>query len=241
MVAVSPTTTRPHDLANLRDLGGLPTGDGGRTRVGVLWRSDAPLADDTTRGLDGVWPPPTVLDLREPTELRGAPHPLAALGSRVTSIPLVGALAPGDRERGLTGELGIDRLYLLMLDTAAAWLPRIVHLAAREPGPVLVHCAAGKDRTGVVVALLLRAAGVTREAVAADFAVTNHHRARLRDRLVAQGTVDADVDPARVGVTPAHLEAVLDRVGTDPVGLLRTAGVDDGDLAAWCDRLLGAS
>lgn len=238
---MSSLTARPRDLANLRDLGGLPTEDGGRTRAGVLWRSDAPLADDTTRGPDGgAWPPPTVLDLREPVELR-APHPLAALGSTVTSMPLIGALAPGDRERGRTGGLGVDELYLLMLDTAAAWLPDLVHLAAHGPAPVLVHCAAGKDRTGVVVALLLRAAGVTREAVADDFALTNTHRTPLRDRLVAQGAVDADVDAERIGVTPAHLEAVLDRIGTDPAALLRPAGVDDGDVAAWRDRLLGPS
>jgi protein-tyrosine phosphatase len=238
---VSSTTARPEDLANLRDVGGLPTVDGRRTRPGVLWRSDAPLAGDVTLGPDGHgWPPGSVVDLRHAAELP-APHPLPAVGSTLTTLPVMDALAPDDRARGHDGSLPIAELYLRMLDIAEAWLPELVAVAAHGPAPVLVHCAAGKDRTGVSVALLLRIAGVTREAILADFAETNRHFAPLLERLVAQGRVDRDVDHRMIGVVPADLEAVLDRLEPDPWDLPRAAGVPESDLVAWRDRLLGAT
>jgi hypothetical protein len=229
-------------LANLRDVGGLPTLDGRRTRPGVLWRSDAPLADDAARGPEGrAWPPGSVVDLRNPEELDGRPHPLAE-AAELTPLPLIQALAPGVLMRGAPPERrqrrGLDELYLLLIRTGEAWMPDLVRVAAHGPGPLLVHCAAGKDRTGVAVALLLRAAGVTRDAVAADFAATNDHRLALRDRLALQGTLEPDTDPGRVGVEPAHLEAVLDLLDDDPRAPLRDAGVPQADLDAWRARLI---
>jgi protein-tyrosine phosphatase len=233
-------------LANLRDLGGLPTDDGGRTRPGVLWRSDAPLAGDATdHGPGGLaWPSGCVVDLRNPEELDGRAHPLVDLGAELTELPLIRALAPDVLMRAAPPEQrqrrGLDELYLLLARTGEAWLPPVVRVAAYGPGPLLVHCAAGKDRTGVAVALLLRAAGVARDAVAADFAATNDHRLALRDRLAAQGTLDPSTDPARIGVTPAHLEPVLDLLDDDPRGPFRAAGVPDADLDAWRARLVDA-
>jgi protein-tyrosine phosphatase len=234
-------------LANLRDVGGMPTVDGGRTRPGVLWRSDAPLAGDaTTRGPGGLtWPPATVVDLRNPEELDGTRHPLVDLGAELLSLPLIQALAPGVLMRGAPPERrqrkGLDELYMLLVRTGEAWMPALVHAAAHGPGPLLVHCAAGKDRTGVAVALLLRAAGVPRDAVAADFAATNARRVALRDRLAVQGALTPDTDPSRVGVDPAHLEPVLDLLDADPRGPLRRAGVPESDLDAWRARLVDAA
>ena len=87
---------------------------------------------------------------------------------------------------------------------------------------------------------LADAAGVTREAVAADFAATNRSRRALHDRLVAQGALEPLPDPESVGVVPAHLDAVLDVLDGDPADLARRAGVPEADLAGWRDRLLGA-
>jgi protein-tyrosine phosphatase len=231
-------------LANLRDVGGMPTVDGGRTRPGVLWRSDAPMAGDTTVHGPGelAWPPGSVVDLRNPEELDGRPHPLVALGSELTPLPLIQALAPGVLMRGAPPDRqqrrGLDELYLLLFRIGHAWLPSLARVAAYGPGPLLVHCAAGKDRTGVAVALLLRAAGVTRDAVAADFDATNDHRIALRDRLVTQSAAPPDADPAKVGVDLAHLEPVLDLLDEDPRAPFRDAGVPDADLDAWRARLV---
>jgi hypothetical protein len=233
-------------LANLRDVGGLPTVDGGRTRPGVLWRSDAPQAGDATEHGPGglAWPPGSVVDLRNPEELDGRPHPLVDLGAELTPLPLIQALAPGVLMRDAPPERrqhkGLDELYLLLVRIGEAWLPPLMRVAAHGPGPLLVHCAAGKDRTGVAVALLLRAAGVRRDAVAADFAATNDHRLALRDRLAAQGALDPATDPERVGVTPAHLEPVLDLLDDDPRAPFHDAGVPEADLEAWTARLVGA-
>ncbi|MEJ2860936.1 tyrosine-protein phosphatase [Actinomycetospora flava] len=239
--ASTPDLVVPHSprLSNLRDVGGMPTLDGGRTRPGVLWRSDAPLEGDTTEGPGGLpWPPGSVIDLRNPIELP-AVHPLPALGSELTTLSLIASLAPAEQARGRRGELDAGELYLLLVESiGATWLPQLVGIAAYGPGPLLVHCAAGKDRTGVAVALLLRAAGVDRSTVAADFAATNDHRAALRDRLVAQGAIDASVEASRIGVTPEHIEPVLDLLDDDPWAPLRDAGVPDADLAAWRARLV---
>lgn len=236
----APSTDVARHLANLRDVGGMPTVDGGRTRAGVLWRGDAPLAGDATdQGPGGLpWPPGSVVDLRNPVELRDAPHPLVELGAELTPLPLVEALAPAERARGERGELGTDELYLLLVGIGEAWLPPLLRVAAHGPGPLFVHCAAGKDRTGVAVALLLRAAGVRRDAVAADFAASNDHRVALRDRLVVQGTLDPAIEPDRVGVRPAHIEPVLDLVDDDPSAPFREAGVPEADLEAWRARLV---
>jgi protein-tyrosine phosphatase len=235
---------RKGHLANLRDVGGLPTLDGGVTRPGVLWRADAPMPDDLTSAADTpgglVWPPGSVVDLRNPSEFTG-PHPLIARGSQVTALPLIESLAPDARARGRRGELTTEEMYLLLLDIGAAWLPQLVSVAAHGPGPLLVHCAAGKDRTGVAVALLLRAAGVDRATVTADFAATNARRRALCDRLVAQGMVGDDIPAEEIGVDPAHLEPVLDLLDDDPRAPLRAAGVPDEDLDAWRARLVDAT
>ncbi|GAA4934400.1 protein tyrosine/serine phosphatase [Actinomycetospora succinea] len=237
----TPDLVVPHhpSLANLRDVGGMPTIDGGRTRPGVLWRGDAPLEGDETQGPGGLaWPPGSVIDLRNPTELP-AVHPLPALGAELTSLPLISSLAPAEQARGRAGELDAGELYLLLVQTIGeVWLPQLVGVAAYGPGPLFVHCAAGKDRTGVAVALLLRAAGVDRATVAADFAATNSHRAALRDRLVAQGAIDPSVEASRIGVTPEHIEPVLDLLDDDPRAPLRAAGVPDADVDAWRARLV---
>lgn len=73
-------------------------------------------------------------------------------------------------------------------------MPDLVRIAAHGPGPLLVHCAAGKDRTGVTVAVLLAVAGVPREVVAANYLATNHVLDRLDGDPVGW-CVDQGVDP----------------------------------------------
>lgn len=231
-----PRTAPPSSLVNLRDVATLlPPADRLLT-PGVLWRSEAPQVDDDPPGAT-PWPPATAVDLREPAELRGLEHPLARLGTRIVDLPLAAVLAPAEQARLRAHELELAELYLRLLERADAWLPRLVHLVATAPAPILLHCAAGKDRTGVTVALLLRLAGVPDDAVLADYLATADVLEALVPRL---GLVDEDGRPVPgrlIDVTEAGIRTVLERLGDDPVAFHRDHGVADDDIDRWRDRI----
>ncbi|MBX6389705.1 MAG: tyrosine-protein phosphatase [Frankia sp.] len=238
-------------LVNLRDVGGLPTSAGGQTRPGVLYRSEAPRPGDAVPDTVPVWPPRTVIDLRSGMERDE--HPLAGNGTQVHVVPLLGEQLAGDAEQArsaLSG--GLQTLYLAMLEHCAPGLVEVLRLAAGAPGPVLVHCAVGKDRTGVSVALLLRAAGVTRQAVLADYLATGPnmpgvlrrlgYRAVLPDQMldVVPGSQEA-LRRELAAVNLAAATAVLDVVDSHPggaAGWLLSHGAEDDTLAAWQSRIL---
>jgi len=223
---------------NIRDVAGLPTVDGRRTRPGILLRGDAPFADDGPAapgwppGL--AWPPGVAVDLRSDREL-DHPYPLAGATTHWVHLPLVDGLAPDLLARGRENRLEPGELYLGLLDAAHAWLPTMLDAVVDGPHPVLVHCAAGKDRTGVAIAVLLRLAGVTRAAVDADFARTNARRVGLQRRLERRGALRPGVVPAGdVGVRREQILGVLDRLdGEGAQGVAAAAGVPDERVEQW--------
>ena len=224
--------------ANLRDVRGLRTDDGRIVRRGVLYRSEVPRSPDAATDTDvAVWPPATVIDLRSPAEFAG-PHPLAAV-ARVHSVPLGTELAPALAAEQ-TGDDDLAVAYHHLARDAADEIARIVTLVASGPGPVLVHCTAGKDRTGIVVAVLLRAVGVRRADVVADYLRTEANLPRLWATLHAAG-IPAPRNRALSGVQREALESVLDEVEGAPggtAGWLAAHGVPDADLRLLADRLL---
>jgi 3',5'-cyclic-AMP phosphodiesterase len=160
---------------NLRDLGGYPTEDGRTTRWRTLFRSDAlhRLSADAQAELLGLGLR-TVIDLRHERELADCPNVFAASQAvRYVNVPLLSgrSAVPDNAPSWVTPTL--SEIYRTIVDQCG---PRLaaVFAALTEPGalPGLVHCTAGKDRTGVIVALALRLAGVPAETVAADYAVT---------------------------------------------------------------------
>lgn len=222
----------PVDLPNLRDVAGLATVDGRTVRPGILLRSALPAADDTVPA-DLAWPPAVVIDLRSPFELRHG-HPLAHLEVRVVNLPLLEALRPGVHNSD-----SLAALYHLVLDEAAHLLVDVVREVAHADGPVLVHCAAGKDRTGVSVALVLRLLGVPHEDVVGDYLLTEHARAAIDARL------HRDVEPlypvSYYLVVPEAIEAVLEVWDAHPGGVegwFVEAGGDAEVLARLRDRML---
>jgi len=230
--------------ANLRDVRGLRTEDGRIVRRGVLYRSEVPRSgrvEGADLGVWGVpvWPPVDVIDLRTPAEHTG-PHVLDAPGTTVHSIPMGAGLAPA-LAAVQTSDLDLTAAYL-QLTRAAAKIAHIADLVASSDGPVLVHCTAGKDRTGVVVAVLLRAVGVRRTDIVADYLRTEANLPRLRDALHAAG-IPSPRNRALGGVQVSALEAVLDEVdaaaGGAP-GWLAAHGVDGAILRRLSARLLGA-
>jgi protein tyrosine/serine phosphatase len=161
---------------NVRDLGGLPTEDGSVTRHGAVVRSD-----NVRRLTDAGWQAlaehgvRTVVDLRWAEEL--AEDPPREVPIDVVHVSLFGNLDQGyyddlgERLSGLTDPADLTReSYLEFLERYRDNLVRAVTAVARAArGGVVVHCAAGKDRTGLVSALLLRLAGVGVDEIAADY------------------------------------------------------------------------
>jgi protein tyrosine/serine phosphatase len=245
---------------NVRDVGGLPTVDGRTTRSGVLVRADN-LQDLTPEDVDllrghGVR---TVLDLRTSAEheITGA-GPLRSTDVRHVHLDLIphGFDARDDDlvEKAIPHEDAgdgpdstyMDHFYIDYVNHA----PQAVATALRtiaDPrnGAVLVHCAAGKDRTGVVVALALSLVGVTRQAVVDDYVRSDERIMAVRERLLGTDLYREDMErrtPESLRVHGANMERFLDRVDATyggVHGLAMTVGVDEETVARLARRLLG--
>jgi protein-tyrosine phosphatase len=182
------------ELLNARDLGGYPTTDGKSTRWRSLLRADdlAQLTDPGVRALEdyGVC---TILDLRWPEEAAHYPSPVAAALPRVR-YERISLLTHTEDEWRLRSRDVVKELWkCAVLEHVRYELHRVLSfIAAASPEPLLFHCVAGKDRTGLVAALLLALADVTPEAIAHDYAVSADN---LREGYLRRY---ADADPARI-------------------------------------------
>ena len=255
MEGVTTAASRWLDLegtANSRDLGGLPLEGGGATAAGVLLRSDnlQDLSPAAVRRLVDDLGVAVVVDLRTGVEVElEGPGPLVEDGrveirhrdlyAEVGQMTDAGAF-PWIAARGRTGEEApAVAAYLGYLrdrpDSILAALRDIAH----APGAVLVHCAAGKDRTGVSVALVLRLLGVPHDDVVGDYLLTEHARAAIDARL------HRDVEPlypvSYYLVVPEAIEAVLQVWDEHPGGVegwFVDAGGDAEVLERLRDRML---
>jgi protein-tyrosine phosphatase len=169
--------------SNVRDLGGWPTSDGRRVRFGRVFRSAALTGlterDAAVLAATGLR---TVCDLRGTREAKAAPSALGGLpGVRVRSLPIEPSVGASLRDlvatRDATGEDVLTVMKRAYLAYALEWSHRyraIFELLQDEGAlPLLLHCSAGKDRTGFGAALILTALGVPREAVREDYLASN--------------------------------------------------------------------
>ncbi|HXZ60892.1 MAG TPA: tyrosine-protein phosphatase [Steroidobacteraceae bacterium] len=167
-------------LLNARDLGGCPTLDGGRTRWRSLLRGDD-LAQLNTAGLRALadYGIETVIDLRWRAEVERHPSPIPAALPQV-HYRQVSLLTPSEDEwRERSVDATKELWNCVVLEQVRLELREVLRaIAAAAPGPLLFHCIAGKDRTGLVAALLLALAEVLPEAIAHDYALSS---ANLRD------------------------------------------------------------
>ena len=240
---------------NVRDLGGLPTEDGGRTRFGVVVRSDniRQLTDAGWRALadHGVT---RIVDLRWPEEL-------ADDQPRDVDIDVVHVSVLGPNLDGDPGYIAYLDAHLDSVDDAAehhAWsyldfLERyrdrfgqaLAAVADADDGAVVVHCMGGKDRTGLVAALLLRNAGVSRGDIGRDYALSGDNLARFREQWLSSARDDAERwRREKLMQTPAHaMERVLaqveERYGS-VAGYMRAAGRTDEQIERLRERLVAA-
>jgi len=230
-------------LVNLRDLG-----DGGPLPVsGMLLRSDAPLSGDRSPDL-AAWPPGTVIDLRGAAE-RWEPHPLADT-ARVIELPLLGGGSRhGSQSRPLRWPDRLADMYLRMVEPPLSdRLVEAITVIAESAPPVLVHCSAGKDRTGVTVALTLRLVGVDHEAILDDYLLTDRAmpavlaRMRTTVREATEGTAMA-TPPPHIAATPreamAELLEAVDAYDGGATGWFLARGGSAETLELLRTRLLG--
>ena len=195
-------------VSNFRDLGGLPLLDGGRTRDGRLLRS-ATLKSLTDTGIDQLrrYPVTNIIDLRTGSEHRLDPEPRVE-GVRINKVPLTGgetartvrhALAAGDE---IHARNILHDMYVSMIDREGDSIGQAVSVTAdalsTDDGAVLIHCTAGKDRTGLVIALILETVGVHREAIIQDYAASEAQLsgAWLDEMLTAIERVGISLDQA---------------------------------------------
>jgi protein-tyrosine phosphatase len=225
---------------NVRDLGGLPTEDGRQTLGGRLLRADN-LQDlspaDVAKLVQDIGVT-TVVDLRSSAELASeGPAPLDAVpGVRHAHHPVIPELGSAtDAVAGaLLTRIGQDRSrfpddptcghYLGYLEDRPDQVVAALQTIARDPGAALVHCAAGKDRTGVVVALALTAVGVRPDAVIADYAATGDRIEAILSRLRKSRTYARDIDsqPAVPHVArPETMAAFLQQMDARYGGVVR--------------------
>jgi protein-tyrosine phosphatase len=196
---------------NLRDLGGYPAA-GGTVRWRTLLRSDAlHRLDDAGRAALAGLGLRTVIDLRTEQEVEAAPSALAGTGARTFHIPLFSdaAISRLPPERAA--------IYRYMIDDCAAAIAEAVgRLCASDALPGLIHCTAGKDRTGLVVALVLDVIGVPDEFIAADYAMSAAYldpaTAQAIRRVRAASGVGRWLDLGALGASPQVITTALARV-----------------------------
>jgi protein-tyrosine phosphatase len=179
---------------NVRDIGGYLTRDGRSIRWRTLFRADSlhRLTEDGQAHLLGAGLR-TIVDLRRDEELALAPNVFAASDQvRYVWVSLAPNPTSADAPRELTPD-SLARTYRAIVDGRQAELREVLRALA-QPGalPGLVHCTAGKDRTGIVVALLLALAGVDHATIADDYALTatyltDEYFADARGRAEAAG------------------------------------------------------
>jgi protein-tyrosine phosphatase len=164
-------------VTNVRDVGGIPTADG-RIRSGVLLRSGQ-LSGATAAGAAELRARVRhIVDLRDGEEVAAEPSEID--GPDTTHLPLF----LGSVRSFFESDTSLDDLYLHLLEESSERLVAAIRIIAAGE-PTLVHCTVGKDRTGVTVALALSAVGAEREAVIADYALTESQLPAQRSQRIA--------------------------------------------------------
>jgi len=232
-------------LLNVRDLGGHPTEDGGETRYDSIIRADS-VRQLSDRGWAALvdYGIKTIVDLRADEELEADPP--AQLPVEVLHIPFFETDTEEWKE--VEAELeeaaraapnvaaATEAVYLIFLEHFGRNVAAAIRAVANAPeGGVVIHCAGGKDRTGLVTALLLHLAGVGIDEIAGDYALSEERLRPRHEQWFAEAESDEELERLkRVSQTPAEsIEGVfveLERRYGSVEGYLRQAGLTEDEL-----------
>lgn len=222
---------------NFRDLGGYPTADGRCLRWRTLFRSDAlhALSPADVRQLTEIGLS-DVVDLRSSFELANEGRgPLEREPIAFHHTPLF----DGDPKAGNSSapaNLSLGDRYLGLMLVGQKKIANVVRILAAARGGAVYHCAAGKDRTGVISAVLLGALGVPDDLIVADYALSAERIDAIIARVMSmKGYEDAlrHMPEDTLHARPETMEKVVAEVGArygSMEGYLRDAGVDDSVL-----------
>jgi protein-tyrosine phosphatase len=260
-----PSSSAEPDLTgvrNFRDVGGLPTVDGRRVRYGRLFRSghlahatESDTAFFNSLGLH------TVFDFRNAADQKLEGPDVDLTGVRNVNIPLSdpaeGAefwrmVRDGDMEqlRGILDDgkaaARMTESYRRMIEERTAEHSRVLHALAEDSVPALMHCAAGKDRAGLAVAVTLLAVGVEREAIETDYLMSNdpHRRYRVRRSSNSPDAMNDEVMSllaplfdARIDYLAAAFSSIEENWGDTETYLTRGLKLAPGTREALRERL----
>jgi protein-tyrosine phosphatase len=250
---------QPRDLVwdgclNVRELGGLPIADGGETRFGAVVRADSvrQLTDEGWQALvdHGIR---TVIDLRGDHER--VEDPPGEVPVEVVHVPFMEA---GDAEWEEIGKeldaavvaapdvaTSTRNVYLIFLERFRPNVAAAVRAIANAPeGGIVIHCAGGKDRTGLLSAFLLHLAGVADEDIAADYSLSEERLRPRHEQWFEAAESEEELERLRrIAQTPAasmtgvfsELERRYGGVGS----YLRGAGLTTEELELVRERLRG--
>jgi protein-tyrosine phosphatase len=198
--------------ANLRDVGGYPAAGGGTVRWRTLYRSDAlNRLGGSGRAALAELGLRTVIDLRTYGEVAAGPSAVDGHVTRTCHVPLFSEAAIGRLPPELTA------VYAHMIDRCGRAIARAIgQLCGDGTLPGLIHCTAGKDRTGLVVALILEILGVPDDVIAADYALSSSHidpdLAGAIERIRAVSGAGRWIDLGALGSPPQVIHGALARV-----------------------------
>lgn len=237
---------------NIRDLGGYRTVDGHLTQWRRVLRGDSPhlLSDEGNEALRQAGLR-SLIDLRSDNELHHEPNPFKDSAQvAYHPLPLFDDLAPtmsGIKARDLGTNDLLYEFYLQALGEKAEAVRNVLTTIAEAPeGTVMFHCTVGKDRTGIIAALLLGAADVERGDIIADYAMTQTQISPLVERLLEQTRKhggDVATHARFLRCEAPTMEATLDHILTrhgSIKGYLSDIGLKLGEINALKDRLLAA-
>ncbi len=251
-------------VVNMRDVGGLPTADGRSVRTGRLLRSDN-LQDLTERDIRRLIDDYGVHRHRRPAQQRRVPRRGARPAVRDAAHPPPPLALPRRRGRGDRGDALVlpwqdeatkERLrshdddywashYLGYLADRPDSVSGALRVVASSPGATVVHCAAGKDRTGTVVGMALAVAGVPDEEIVADYVATAERIERIIERLISRPAYADNLrgrpieDHLPRPETMARILQVLDERFGGVAGWLVAQGWTEEETEALRSRLVG--